>query len=40
MYFGLMFRHEIDRYVLFAMRCKKKINKKNKGFGGDGHIVS
>lgn len=37
MYFGLMFRHEIDRYVLFAMRCKKK---KNKGFGGDGHIVS
>lgn len=39
MYFGLMFRHEIDRYVLFAMRCKKKI-KKIRGFGGDGHIVS
>lgn len=39
MYFGLMFRHEIDRYVLFAMRCKK-YNKKIRGFGGDGHIVS
>lgn len=39
MYFGLMFRHEIDRYVLFAMRCKKN-KKKIRGFGGDGHIVS